>query len=116
MKLTTEQIRQLIKEELAEMVHTEQRYDQVEMDRVPPRGIPQIKKFANLQKELEQYFGDHQPAAAAERFDPYQADKMEDLIYRLEREMDNQGGQDPTGAISNFTKFIRQVVEELRNS
>ena len=113
MKLTTKKLKQLIKEELSEMRHEQQRYDQVEMDKIPDRGIPQIKKFANLQKELEMHYGDHQPAAAAEMFDPYQADTMEDLIYMIQREMDDQklhGNK----AIDDFIIFIGQVANELK--
>tara|TARA_R100000231_G_C5272398_1_gene149086 strand:+ start:238 stop:582 length:345 start_codon:yes stop_codon:yes gene_type:complete len=113
MKLTTKKLKQLIKEELDEMLHDQQRFDQVEMTSIPDRQIPQIQKFKNLQKELERHYGDHQPAVAAEMFDSYQADNMEDLAFRIEQEMDDQGGQDLTGVVSDFVGFIRQVVNEL---
>jgi len=113
MKLTTKKLKQLIKEELDEMRHEQQRYNQVEMDSTPDRGIPQIEKFANLQKELEMHYGDHQPAAAAEMFDSYQADTMKDLIYMIQREMDDQklhGNK----AIDDFILFVSQVAKKLQ--
>ncbi len=113
MKLTTKKLKQLIKEELSEIRHEQQRHDQAEMDMVPDRQIPQIEKFKNLQKELERHYGDHQPAVAAEEFDSYQADNMEDLANMIQREMDDQklhGNK----AIDDFVVFVGQVADELR--
>ena len=113
MKLTTKKLKQLVKEQLEEMMHTKQRYDQVEMDSTPDRGIPQIEKFKNLQKRLEQQYTSHQPAVAAEMFDDYDIDPMQDLIYMLQREMDDQklhGNK----AIDDFILFVSQVVKELQ--
>lgn len=109
MKLTTTKLKKLIKEELSEMMHDQHRFDRSGMESVPNRQIPQIEKFKNLQMRLEREYGDHQPSVAAERFDYYDIDAMENLAYKL------SSAQDSSGAVDDFIGFIRDVVNELND-
>ena len=101
MRITKEQLKQIIKEEL-ETVLLEY------PDPTPDRGIPKIKGFERYQDILENEFGDYQPAVAAERhFDFSDVDQLENFRNRM------MEFQDGGGVVTRFIDFVSDVMQSL---
>jgi len=101
MKITKEQLKQIIKEEL-EIVLLEY------PDPTPDRGIPKIKGFDRYQEILENEFGNYQPDVTAERYFDY---SDVDALETFRNQMINF--QDGGGVITRFIDFVSDVVRSL---
>jgi hypothetical protein len=110
MKITKEQLKQIIKEEL-EIVLFEY------PDPTPDRGIPKIKEYEYLQSILEDEFGDYQPAVAVRRhdLDSSHTASLEELRNQLLRyeHLKDEDNKLKYPAVSGFINFINHVVDEL---
>jgi len=102
MKITKEQLKRIIKEEIEEM------NDPVTGE-TPDRGIPQIKGYDKIQNVLEQEFGNYQPDVASIADELYMVtpDQVEEFRNQL---MNYQDGS----VVSDFIGFVSEVIEEMR--
>ena len=99
MKITKEQLKQIIKEELEAVIE----YNEP----TPNRGIPKIKRYGEYQGILEKEFADFQPDVTAERyFDYSDIDALENFYNDM---LDHQDG----GVVSSFIEFVGQVIRSL---